>query len=90
MLMGFVAGQAFGQTKPQMVCMAKIIVDPAQLEPYKALLKEEIDASMCLEPGVRTLYAMSEKDKPTHITILEIYADSVAYKTHIQTSHFLK
>ncbi|SOD80078.1 putative quinol monooxygenase [Spirosoma fluviale] len=82
--------QAFSQPKPQLVRMAQIVVDPAQLEAYNAALKEEIDASIRLEPGVLTLYAMSEKDNPTHITILEIYADSAAYKAHIQTPHFLK
>lgn len=84
------AERAFGQTKPQMVRIAKIVVDPAQLEAYKAAAKEEIDASVRLEPGVLTLYAVAEKDNPTHITILEIYADTDAYKAHIQTPHFLK
>lgn len=84
------AERAFSQTKNQMVRIAKIVVDPAQLEPYKAALKEEIEASVRLEPGVLTLYAVSEKDKPHHISILEIYADSAAYKAHIQTPHFLK
>ena len=84
------AEQAFSQPKNQMVRIAKIVVDPAQLDPYKAALKEEIEASVRLEPGVLTLYAMSEKDTPTHITILEIYADTDAYKAHIQTPHFLK
>lgn len=84
------AGRTFSQTKTQMVRIAKIVVDPAQLEPYKAALKEEIEASVRLEPGVLTLYAMSDKDNPTHITILEIYADTDAYKMHIQTPHFLK
>lgn len=70
--------------------MAKLVVDPTQLEAYKTFLKEEIEASVRLEPGVLTLYAMAEKDNPAHITILEIYADSAAYKAHIQTPHFLK
>ncbi len=83
-------GRTFGQTKSQMVRIAKIVVDPAQLDSYKAALKEEIEASVRLEPGVLTLYAVSEKDKPHHISILEIYADSAAYKSHIQTPHFLK
>jgi quinol monooxygenase YgiN len=39
---------------------------------------------------VLTLYAVSEKNNPTHITILEIYADSTAYKAHLQTPHFIK
>jgi quinol monooxygenase YgiN len=78
------------QEKNQMVRLAKLVIDSAQLDSYKALLKEEIEASVRLEPGVLTLYAVSEKNKPTHITILEIYADEKAYKSHLQTPHFIK
>ena len=78
------------QEKNQMVRLAKLVIDSAQLENYKALLKEEIETSVRTEPGVKTLYAVSEKDNPTHITILEIYADTTAYKAHIQTPTFLK
>ena len=73
-----------------MVRLAKLKIDSVQLEKYKAFLKEEIETSLRVEPGVITLYAVSEKDHPTNITILEIYADSAAYKAHIQTPHFLK
>lgn len=72
------------------VRLAKLVIDSAQLESYKAALKEEIEASVRLEPGVLTLYAVAEKDNPTHITILEIYADTNAYKAHLQTPHFIK
>jgi len=74
----------------QMVRIAKLIIDDKQLDSYKAVLKEEIEASVRLEPGVITLYAVSEKNNPTHFTILEIYADSSAYKSHLQTPHFIK
>jgi 4-carboxymuconolactone decarboxylase len=60
------------------------------LEEYKAILKEEIEASVRIEPGVLTLYAVSEKENPTHFTILEIYADSAAYRAHLQTPHFIR
>ena len=86
----FLCGTVSAQQKSQMVRLAKIIVDSAQLDNYKALLKEEIETSVRVEPGVLTLYAMSEKDHPAHITILEIYADSAAYKAHLQTPHFIK
>ncbi len=76
--------------KDQMVRLAKIVIDSTQLEAYNAALKEEIEASIRLEPGVLTLYAVSEKEHPNHITILEIYADTDAYKAHVQTPHFLK
>ncbi len=78
------------QNKNQMVRLAKIVIDSSQLENYKAALKEEIETSVRVEPGVLTLYAVSEKDNPTHITILEIYADTAAYKAHLQTPHFIK
>ena len=80
----------FAQQDKQMVRLARLVVDSAQLEVYNKFLKEEIEASIRLEPGVLTLYAMSEKNRPTHITILEIYADEEAYKKHINTPHFLK
>ncbi len=81
---------ASAQNKNQMVRLAKLVIDSTQLENYKAMLKEEIETSVRVEPGVLTLYAVSEKDNPTHITILEIYADTVAYKAHLQTPHFIK
>lgn len=74
----------------QMVRLAKLVIDSAQLKSYNAILKEEIETSVNVEPGVLTLYAVAEKDNPTHITILEIYASVEAYRTHIQTPHFLR
>jgi len=74
----------------QMVRLAKLVIDSTQLDNYKLMLKEEIETSVREEPGVITLYAVSEKVNPTHITILEIYADNAAYKSHIQTPHFIK
>ncbi len=76
--------------KKSMVRLARLIIDSVQLESYKAFLKEEIESSLRLEPGVKKLYAVAEKNNPTHITILEIYADTAAYKLHIQSPHFLK
>ena len=61
-----------------MVRLAKLVIDLTQLENYKAALKEEIETSVRLEPGVLTLYAVSEKENPTYITILEIYANKDA------------
>ena len=90
MLTFFFCSKASAQEKTQMVRLAKIVIDSTQLESYKALLKEEIETSVRVEPGVITLYAVSEKNNPTHITILEIYADTVAYKAHLQTPHFIK
>ncbi len=78
------------QKKSTVVRLAKLQIDSAQLETYKAALKEEIETSVRVEPGVLTLYAVSDKDNPTRITIFEIYADEDAYKAHRETPHFKK
>lgn len=70
--------------------LAELEIDPAQLESYKAALKEEIEASIRLEAGVLTLYAVAEKENPSHIRIFEMYADQEAYKAHLETPHFKK
>lgn len=77
-------------TGNKLVRLSKITVDPAQIDAYNAFLKEEIEASMRLEPGVLTLYATAEKEAPHQVTILEIYADQTAYESHLKTPHFQK
>lgn len=81
---------AMAQEKNQMVRLAKIKVDPLQLDKYNSALKEQMAAAIRLEPGVLTYYAVADKSDPSHITILEIYADTAAYQAHITTSHFKK
>ena len=72
------------------VRLAELDIDPAHLEAYKAALSEGIEAAIRLEPGVLGLYAVSERDNPTRIRILEIYASEEAYRAHLQTPHFLR
>jgi quinol monooxygenase YgiN len=74
----------------RLVRIAELEIDPAQLEAYRAELREEIEASIRLEPGVLTLYAVALKESPTSIRIFETYADVDAYKAHIESPHFKK
>lgn len=79
------------ETGPEtIVRMAELEIDPAQLDNYIALLTEEIEASVEKEPGVMMLHAVSVKDAPEKVRILEVYANRQAYEAHIQTPHFLK
>jgi quinol monooxygenase YgiN len=78
------------QMQNRVVRLAELEIDPAQLENYKAALREEIDTSIRIEPGVLTLYAVALKDNPAQIRIFETYADVAAYKAHIETPHFKK
>jgi quinol monooxygenase YgiN len=82
--------KAAAQTDKQLVRLARLEIYPAQLESYKAAIKEHIETALRVEPGVLTLYAVAEKANPTHITVLEIYASQAAYQAHLKTPHFLK
>ena len=74
----------------RVVRMAELEIDPDQLQRYLALLAEEIEASVAFEDGVLSLNAVSIKESPHKIRIIEVYADQDAYDAHLQTPHFLK
>jgi len=78
------------QTDKRMIRLAKIEVDSTQLKEYNAAVKEQMQTSVRLEPGVLIYYAVADKKDPSRITILEIYADSASYQKHIVTPHFKK
>jgi quinol monooxygenase YgiN len=90
MLTLFFSKNVVAQQKNQIIRLAKIQVDPAQLEEYNTALKEQMTTAVRIEPGVLTYYAVADKSNPSHITILEIYADTAAYNSHIKTLHFKK
>lgn len=91
MLPLFLCGRApAGETQGQVVRVAKLEIDPAQLQTYKAALKKEIETSVRVEPGVLVLYAVAEKDNSARITVFEIYANPDPYNPHLETPHFKK
>lgn len=78
------------EEKKQLVRLAVIEVDTSQIKPYNEFLREEIEASIRMEPGVITLYGVAEKENPELVTLFETYADSSQYKSHLATPHFQK
>jgi quinol monooxygenase YgiN len=77
-----------GQQTETMVRVSEIEIVPSHLDEYKAILKEEAAASVRLEPGVIAIFPMYQKEHPTQVRILEVYANREAYESHLQTSHF--
>ena len=73
-----------------MVRLAELEIEPAQLTAYLGFLREEIEASLALEPGVRMLKAVSLRDAPSMVRLLEVYESPEAYEAHIRSPHFLK
>lgn len=70
--------------------LARLVIDPQQLDDYKAALREEILTSVAIEPGVMALLATTEKANPHIFHLLEIYQDDAAYAAHIKSPHFQK
>ncbi|TFG72995.1 MAG: antibiotic biosynthesis monooxygenase [Flavobacteriales bacterium] len=70
--------------------IAEIEIAPKFIDDYLAILKEESEASVRLEPGVICIYPMYQKENKSQIRLLEIYATKEAYESHLQTPHFKK
>jgi quinol monooxygenase YgiN len=90
-IMALIFGErSMAQDKNLVVRIAKLQIDSAQLENYRAALKLHAETAVRVEPGVLTLYAVYEKDHPTHVTVFEIYANADAYQAHLKTPHFIQ
>ena len=72
------------------VRVGELEVEPTQLENFKGAAKEVGESSVRADPGCLVLYAVSEKDNPSHIRVFEVYRDADAYTTHVHTAPFLK
>lgn len=70
------------------VRLSKIEVYPQYLNEYREQAVEVGEISLRTEPGVLTMYAVSERENPCRITILETYASQEAYEKHIASPHF--
>tara|TARA_R110000751_G_scaffold221898_1_gene324273 strand:+ start:43 stop:474 length:432 start_codon:yes stop_codon:yes gene_type:complete len=73
-----------------MVRIAELEIGTDYLDEYLEILKEESEASLRLEAGVICIYPMFQKQNPTQIRLLEIYANKEAYESHLKTPHFEK
>ena len=70
------------------VRLSKIEIYPQYLDAYMKYAAEVVEVSLRTEPGVLTMYAVSEKENPCRVTILETYVSREAYEKHIASEHF--
>lgn len=75
-------------TADGIVRLSKVEVYPQYLDEYMKYATEVGEISLRTEPGVLTMYAVSEKENPCKVTILETYASHEAYEKHIASEHF--
>ena len=78
------------EARTPLVRIAELTIDPAQLENYKAAVKEEMETSIRTEPGVLAIYSVALKEDPSQLRFFEIYKDEAAYQAHIASAHFRK
>ncbi len=82
-------GAALAQDKKSpVVRIADLDIDPAQLDSYTAIVREEMETSVRVEPGVIAIYAVADKERPSRLRFFEIYVDDEAYRSHIASPHF--
>jgi quinol monooxygenase YgiN len=72
------------------VRIAELEIDPVQLGKYKAAVKEEMETSIRVEPGVLAIYSVALKEDASQLRFFEIYKDEAAYHAHIASPHFRK
>lgn len=86
MLLGGIASAQ--DRKVPVVRIAELEIDPAQLDRFTAIVREEMETSVRVKPGVIAIYAVAEKDRASRLRFFEIYADEQAYRSHIASPHF--
>ena len=84
------AGFAVAAESVTVVRIAELEINPAHLVAYTAAVKEEMEMSVRVEPGVIAIYSVAEEASPNKLRFFEIYADEAAYQAHIQSPHFRK
>jgi len=84
------SGVAAEESKVPFVRIAELEIDPLHLERYKEAVREEMEISVRVEPGVLAIYAVAEADNPSRLRFFEMYVDKAAYRAHIESAHFKK
>ena len=64
-----------------------VAVVPDQVEAFLAATRLNAAASR-QEPGVLRFDVVADRDDPTHVVLVEVYADEDAPGAHKQTSHY--
>ena len=77
-------------TADGIVRLSKIEVYPQYLNEYMQYAVEVGEISLRTEPGVLTMYVVSDKENPCLVTILETYVSQEAYRSHVASAHFQK
>lgn len=82
--------RAAEEPRAPLVRIAELEIETSQLDAFKEAVKEEMETSVRVEPGVLAIYAVAEKENPSKLRFFEMYTDEAAFKAHIDSPHFRK
>jgi autoinducer 2-degrading protein len=74
-------------THSLLVVHVDIAVVPDQLEAFLAATEANAAASR-QEPGILRFDVLTDRSDPTHVVLVEIYADEAAAAAHKETAHY--
>ncbi len=70
-LASFMLGSAVARRgNSPVVRIAELEIDPAQLDRYKAAVKEEMEIAVRVEPRVLAIYSVADKHRPNRLWFL--------------------
>ena len=70
--------------------IARLTIDSLKIDEYRALLKEQMETAVKVEPGVISYTVYADKAAAYKLTIVEVYASNNAYLAHREAAHFKK
>jgi quinol monooxygenase YgiN len=63
-------------------------IQPARLEEFLPLMRENASASRAGEPGCRQFDVCADPARPASIFLYELYDDRGAFEAHLASAHF--
>lgn len=83
------SNHGFGQKGSHFIRIVELVIDSTQLENFKVALKKDIETAINTEPGALSIYAVYDKQNPSHVTVFETFESIEAHQAHQQTAHYL-
>ena len=70
------------------VVTVEFIIDPAQIEAFMPLMRENARLSLETEPGCRQFDVCVSPEQPGAVLLYEVYDDRAAFDQHLASAHF--
>ena len=90
MTMGVSHSAMAAETGQPIMRIFEFVIAPDQIAAFMEAGRQNLEASVRDEPGVISMYCVTDKTDPTKLYVVEVYRDQAAYEAHIKTPHFTR